>query len=74
MIWGLDLQVASHLPIPPPVTPEEVGRRIARHVFAEELIGLGQEVGPKWNEEVHSFRLGATLFVSPEMYAKIKDL
>jgi hypothetical protein len=66
VMHGLDVQVSAYLPISP--TPEEVGKRIARHVFADELISLGREVGPKWNDRTHVIKSGNTLIVSNEMY------
>lgn len=62
--WGLQVVVSPALPTCP--SPEAIGRRIARHVFADELRSLGREVGPRPDDLGHAFWLGERLVVSAE--------
>lgn len=71
MIQGLDIVPTQALPIIP--TPEDIGRRIARHVFADELRSLGREVGPAPDDVTHAVRVRNFLLVSPEFFEQIRS-
>ena len=70
-LLGYRVHVDPMLPFRP--SPGEVGRRIVRHGMKDVLAWLGEPVGPKPDELTHAFQGGEHLFVSRELYARLKE-
>lgn len=64
LLFGTQVVVSDALPIDP--SPGEVGRRIVRHGMAEILAWLGEDVGPKPEDQTHALLIGGTLHTSRE--------
>jgi hypothetical protein len=68
--WGIPVIVSAVMPLHP--SPEEIGKRIARHVFADELRSLGRDVGPRPLELTHAYWLGDRLVCSESFAESLK--
>ena len=67
---GLDVVVSWALPRTP--TDAENIVRSVRHGLADVLAWLGEDVGPKPGEQAHVLMVGRQLFVSQELFDKLK--
>jgi hypothetical protein len=65
----LDVFVSPLMPITPSVG--ENARRMVRHGMADVLAWLGEDVGPRPDEQTHAYILEGQLVCSPEYAAAI---
>lgn len=66
---SIPVVVSPALPIRP--TDEEYVVRIVRHGLADVLQWLGEDVGPKPGDATHAIVTRTTVFVSPELSARL---
>lgn len=69
----MSLQVVETVMLPLIPSDRENVARIVRHGLKDVLEWLGEEVGPKPYEKTHCVVAGRFLYVSPEVYAMIKE-
>jgi hypothetical protein len=70
VLGGIPVVVSDYLPLTPSVG--ENARRIVRHGLADVLAWLGEEVGPKPNEETHVLLTGGQMLVSAAAFERLK--
>jgi hypothetical protein len=71
-VEDLRVVVTPALPIAPTFAEDIV--RSVRHGLADVLEWLGEDVGPKPGEYTHAIRVGSQLYVSQELFDKLKTL
>lgn len=67
---GLPVFVSPVLPITP--SPGTWARRFVRHGMADVLTWLGQDVGPKPDDETHALIVGQTIHASAAMVERLR--
>lgn len=69
---GLRVVETPFLPSPPSV--REWARRLVRHGLADVLAWLGEDVGPKPEDQTHVIRTPDALFISPQVHETLRSL
>jgi len=69
---GVDVIVSPALPGPAPSLAEDTVRTV-RHGLANVLEWLGKDVGPLPGARTHMVQAGGALYVSAELYDRLKD-
>lgn len=71
-IFGVPIVESDLLPMQP--TPGVWARRYIRHGMADVLEWLGEEVGPKPDDETHVLLVGGTLLASASALGRLRKL
>ena len=69
---GVRVITSDVLPFPP--SPGAVGKRIVRHGLADVLAWLGEDVGPRPDEQTHAFIIGGNMHASAALVGRLREL